>query len=618
MKEQIIERLEKILYERDVLRAKEEIERHKQAYHNLLTADGKEVATFTTDPLDQAFEDVVHKLKIKEENILLRQKNEEELVIFEKQEVIRDLKKLLKKGEDVGQSYEPIKEIQDRWKNTGKLNTEGGIDLQNEYNYQLELFYHNIKINKELRDMDYQRNLEAKREIIQEADRLADIKDIRELESAARKLQDDWRFTGPVPWDLKDSIYEEFRGKCDVAYGRINAHYDSRREGLNEKLRQKIELCEKVHDINSKEIATPKNWIANTDVIIQAQKDWKKVGFSSENETIWNVFKNACDVFFEKKRVFFESIDEKREENAKSKEALIQRAEGLKNNKDWKVATEKFLGLQKEWQTIGSAGRKDETKLWNRFRSACDFFFNAKRDFFTSRNSEQEDNLKIKTELIERIETMELSEEPENDFLALKQISATWNDTGFVPFDKKDELIQQYRNAMQEKYDALRLNESQRKDLEFQNRVHKLMAGDNPNQIINLERRKIRDKIDRLRAQINQYENNIGFFGQAAEDSPLVKDIRNKMTTLKNQVNDLESKLVTMKNVVSKSKEEPAENNADNAEEATAENNAANTEEATAENNTANTEEATVEGVTEEVVNEASETPAEDANAEES
>jgi len=617
MKEKIIARLEKILYEGNVLRAKDEIERNKQAYQDLLTHDGKEVAIFTTDPLDQSFEELVSKLKIKEENILLRQKNENELVIFEKKEIIRDLKKLLNSTDNIGQSYEQIKEIQERWNKTAriKFDEESENQLQNDYNYQVELFYHNIKINRELRDIDYQRNLKAKQELIKEAEKLHELKEIRDIEQAVRKLQNEWRFTGPVQWELKDSIYEEFRGHCDKAYSKVNAFYDSRRDGLDAKLREKIALCEKVHGLANEEVQNPKTWIANTEKVLEVQKEWKKVGFSSENETIWEVFRNACDSFFEKKRSFFAEIDSLREENLKKKQDLIQRVEGMKASTDWQSTTEKFLALQKEWQAAGSAGRKNETKLWNQFRSACDHFFNAKRDFYTAKNGAQEENLKVKEDLINQIEKMELSTEPENDFLALKQISAKWNDTGFVPFNKKDELIQQYRAAMEEKYKALRLNESERKELEFQNRVHKLMRSDNPNQIINMERRKIQDKIDRLRAQINQYENNIGFFGNASEDSPVIKDIRTKMQSLKTQVDDLQSKLITMRSVVQKSKDTPkeevnaketAEANADadvsvvenaaiNADASVVENTAINADEPVAENAAINADEPVAE-----------------------
>jgi|GEM_PF-121602 len=617
MKEKIIARLEKILYEGNVLRAKDEIERNKQAYQDLLTHDGKEVAIFTTDPLDQSFEELVSKLKIKEENILLRQKNENELVIFEKKEIIRDLKKLLNSTDNIGQSYEQIKEIQERWNKTAriKFDEESENQLQNDYNYQVELFYHNIKINRELRDIDYQRNLKAKQELIKEAEKLHELKEIRDIEQAVRKLQNEWRFTGPVQWELKDSIYEEFRGHCDKAYSKVNAFYDSRRDGLDAKLREKIALCEKVHGLANEEVQNPKTWIANTEKVLEVQKEWKKVGFSSENETIWEVFRNACDSFFEKKRSFFAEIDSLREENLKKKQDLIQRVEGMKASTDWQSTTEKFLALQKEWQAAGSAGRKNETKLWNQFRSACDHFFNAKRDFYTAKNGAQEENLKVKEDLINQIEKMELSTEPENDFLALKQISAKWNDTGFVPFNKKDELIQQYRAAMEEKYKALRLNESERKELEFQNRVHKLMRSDNPNQIINMERRKIQDKIDRLRAQINQYENNIGFFGNASEDSPVIKDIRTKMQSLKTQVDDLQSKLITMRSVVQKSKDTPkeevnaketAEANADadvsvvenaaiNADASVVENAAINADEPVAENAAINADEPVAE-----------------------
>ena len=559
-KADILGRLESILYDGNVIRGQKEIDRLKVAYEKAqqenMLAQGSLVSI--KDEIDDKYGKVVEKIDIKRENILLREKNEKQFLYGSRQEVINDLKQLSGNTEHIGKSYEQIKVIQDRWKAVGRVKSEDEreVELQNQYNHLIEVFYHNIEINKELRDLDYKLNLEKKQEILQRFAGLESITDVRELNRKMRSIQSDWRAAGPVPYEKKDEINGGYNDLADGVYSKINAYYDGRKGELDEKLKEKIALCEKVNGLNTEDLKSPKEWGSLTDQVVQIQKDWKEIGFSSENETIWNVFRNSCDTFFEKKRGYFQNLDQQRIENTKRKIELCDQAEKFSTSTEWNPTTQKFLGLQKSWKEVGPAMRGEEAKLWNRFRSACDVFFNAKRTHFTAQNVGYEENLAIKEEIIKNIESMELSEEPDQDFLKLKQFSAKWNDTGYVPFDRKDELIQQYRAAMEAKYKALNINEGERKNLEYQNRLNKLMDSDNPNAVITQERRKLSDKIDRTRDELTRYENNLGFFGEGAEDNPLFKDVNRRVTSLRAELSDLSAKRRQMDLTIEKNNEE--------------------------------------------------------------
>jgi len=578
-KKTILSKLESIFYEGDISRSKERniIERLKADYANARKAQQESEGSLVSikDQIDESYEKFLDKLRIKEENLRLQHKNERDFLMGGKKKVIQDLKLLVNDTDHIGKSYEQIKEIQEKWKSSGRLGNEdeAEVDLQNQYNYLIDLFYHNININKELRDIDYKRNLTAKQAIIEKFDGFEAGQDVRDIERKLRKIQGEWRSTGPVPWDDKDAINQLFDDKQAEVNKIVEDYYESKRGELNEKLRQKIELCESVNVLSETEVTSPKEWGALTEQVIKSQATWKEIGFSSENEKIWNVFRGCCDGFFEKKRDFFGKLDQQRIENTNRKMELCAQAEAMAEKKDWAITTQKYLNLQTMWKEIGPATRSEETKLWTRFRTACDKFFNQKREHYTSRNSEHEENLKVKEDLIQQITTMVLTEEPDEDFLALKQISAKWNDTGFVPFEKKDDIIQQYRAAMEDKYKALKLNDTERKSLEYQNRLNKLVDSKNPNKVMNHERKKLSDKIDRTREELTRYENNIGFFGEGAEDNPLFKDINKKIGRLRGELKDLIAKRRQMDETIEEANRQiEAENNPTEEADETAEN----------------------------------------------
>lgn len=608
--QQIITRLQTILYEGDVIRAESEITNLQSDYEQLKQSNKSSDVSVAIEAseTEAVINDLLNKIRIKRENLLLKNKNQRELYISEKKEVIRDLRKMLENQDNISKSYEQINEIQQRWRATGRMSEQLGIDLENEYNVHLDAFYVNISINKDLRDLDYQKNLEAKRQIITKLAEVPKIDDIRRMDSAWKRVQSDWRSVGPVHWDHKDEINTEYHNINGQIVAKLDAYYNERREEMDGRLNKKIALCEKMYEVNKKDMINTRTWKTNTEAVLQIQSEWREIGFSTENEKIWGVFRNACDAFFEKKRQFFDGLDQKRQENTIVKQKLIGEADALQNqdNNNWKVNTERFLALQRRWKEAGPAISKEEPILWNKFRTICDKFFKKKRDFYTSLDDAQVVNLEKKLKLIEKIEGLAL-ENPEEDYRVLKEISAEWNEIGYVPFKKKDEVIQKYRSAMEARYKDLKLNQEQLKGLEFETRMNRLMKGEKDQESVKQnERRRLTDKMERLSADISRYENNLGFFGAHADDSnPLVKEVMSKIDRLRGQLESMKMQVKAIDTIGSKAAEEEATENAESksAEGVAAENAATETVEATVTETATETTE-TVEAVKETVVTE--------------
>ena len=312
---------------------------------------------------------------------------------------------------------------------------------------------------------------------------------------------------------------------ADVIYAKVRGHYDQLRDEREDNLRLKIALCEQVNAINAEPCEGHQQWQEKTTRIIKLQEEWKTVGFAEQNEVIWQVFRNACDAFFDAKKAFYDKLDEQRDVNKEMKLALIAKAEAAKEETDWKKTTDFFINLQKEWKQIGGARRRDENYLWNTFRAACDHFFNAKKAFFAARKKEEDENLKQKEALIAEIEGFELSGNIEEDFAALKSFSERWREIGFVPIKQKDYIYKKYNIALDVKYDSLKISRKERAAIKYQNELEGLRKSGNSGRAIRNERQQIRDKIDKLKEEIIQYETNLGFFQlfQRQKREPLIK-----------------------------------------------------------------------------------------------
>ena len=482
--------------------------------------DAQEAEAVAENPfvaVEAGFKDLYNKFRKEraEYNKQLDKEREHNLTL--KEAVIADLKALLEKQEDVNATFPEFREIQNRWKAVGAVPAQNYRNINETYQLYVEQFYDMVKINRELRDLDFKKNLEAKEEFCQSAEALAESENVIEAFRELQKLHEQWKEYGPVAKEHRDSIWERFKAATAIINKKYQAHFEGLKEQQAENLAKKTALCEKVEEIAAREVNGSNQWNEFSKEIEEVQKEWKTIGFASkkDNQKVYDRFRAACDQFYARKRDFYTEYKDSINSNLDKKVALCEAAEALKTSTDWKKATDQFISLQKQWKEIGTVPRKKSDMLWKRFRAACDEFF-AERDKNAKPENDYYGNLKAKNRLIEEMKSYELKGD-ESDFQALPEFQKRWQEIGFVPFKEKDNVAKAYKDAVS----RFPSNRPQRRT-----RGGRQLS----------EKEILIQKYNALEQDIVTYENNIGFFTMSKNSEPLVKQMQERIAQAKEEL----------------------------------------------------------------------------------
>lgn len=512
----------------DRLKKSKTAEAIRSAFYKNLSkqrAENGEEADDALTVLENGFKEIysAYKAERAEYNKKIEQEREENLE--KKKAVIEDLKALVEKQEDVNATFPAFREIQNRWREIGPVPVTSFRDINDTYQFYVEKFYDMVKINHDLRDLDFKKNLEAKEEFCQAAEKLSENENVVEAFKELQKLHEQWKEFGPVAKEFRDSIWERFKAATAVINKKYQAYFEGMKEQQVQNLEAKTKLCEEVEAIADKEATSSNEWNNLTKEIEAVQAKWKGIGFATkkENQKIYDRFRAACDKFFERKRVFYSEFKDSMNDNLEKKMAIIEQAEQLKDSTDWKKTTDQFIALQKQWKEIGAVPRKKSEQIWKRFRAACDAFFAEKQKNAKPEN-EFYSNLKAKKTLIEEIKAYE-----GNDAEAMKNFSAKWQAIGFVPFKEKEAIAAAYKEAMQAKFPEFGQRHARHADHQSRRPVS--------------EREKLIQQYNRLQQDIDTCENNIGFFSASKNSAPLIKQMEDRIASAKEELKALENKI---------------------------------------------------------------------------
>ena len=480
--------------------------------------------------IEEAFKAYYNAFKKEKAEYNKAQEAERERNLALKQAVIEDLKQLLEKQEDVKVTFPEFRSIQDRWKAVGPVPVQNFRNLNETYQLYVEQFYDMVNINRELRDLDFKKNLEAKTAFCEEAEALAQRSDVVEAFRELQKLHEQWKDYGPVEKQYRESIWERFKAATAVINRNYQAHFEGLKEQQEANLVAKTALCEKAEAIAAAEMANANEWNAATKTLEEIQKEWRGIGFASkkDNQKIYDRFRAACDAFFARKKEFYAGFKESINENLARKLAICEQAEALKDSTDWKATADTLIDLQKQWKEIGAVPRQKSDALWKRFRAACDSFFEA-RDKQPKDANDYYGNLKAKQRLIAEINAYELSGDAEADAEAGSKFSESWQAIGFVPFKEKDRIAQAYRDAMA-KFNAGR-GASRRQ---------------RPERTPMTEKERLVKKYNQLEQDIVTYENNLGFFARSKNAEPLIRQMEERIAKAKEELRSLEAEIRSM------------------------------------------------------------------------
>ncbi len=557
-KEELLKALEEILDSGPVIGIREDVEtikvnfykRHKaeiEQKRKRFMQEGGEVEAFDPgqDALEERFKELYRKYRHSKaaHNRNLEQTRQANLDA--KLKVIEDLKELVSSTEDINRTFPEFRKLQKRWHEIGMVPQQNLKDLWDTYHHYVETFYDQIKINKELRDLDLKKNLEAKIELCEKAEELLLEGNIIVAFRKLQKLHDHWRETGPVPRDQKDAIWERFREITHQINKKHQEHFDNLKESHRKNLETKIALCEKAEAINEQPFENFQQVEMLTRQMVDLQRTWKTIGFApkKDNTKIYQRFRNVCDRFFARKREFNQQNKEYLNENLQKKLDLCVQAETLKDSTDWKRTSEELISLQKKWKEIGPVPRKHYDPVWKRFRSACDHFFDKKSEHYSSMDSKYEENLKKKLELIEKIENFKFGNDLDASLNTLKEYQREWVSIGFVPIGEKEKVQKRYRAALDKHFEGLKVDENKKSLMKFRHKLEGVREKPRAFNKMKFEREKFLNRYKQLENDITLWENNIGFFAKSRSAEATIKEFREKIEQGKKQMALLEEKI---------------------------------------------------------------------------
>ncbi len=447
--------------------------------------------------------------------------------------IIEELKELVNSDETLNHTFNKFRELQQRWKDTGLVPAQNVKDLWETYNLHVENFYSFIKINKELRDLDLKKNYEQKVRLCEAAEALLMEDSVVEAFHKLQRLHDEWRETGPVANEFKESLWERFKAASSRINKRHQEHFEQLKNEQLKNLELKAGLCEAAEELSAQPLTSRKEWNKASDRLLEIQKTWKTIGFAPKknNNRIYERFRMACDKFFELKRNFYAGVKVEMEHNLQLKNEICEAAESLANSEEWKKATEDLIALQARWKKIGAVSRRHSDALWKRFRAACDKFFERKAAHFSSMDAEHEENLRRKQALLDEMASADVKA---GGYEVIRSFQRRWGEIGFVPIRQKDAIQKRYKAAVDSLFDALRSSERDRSMNRFRDKVSSMRQGGEKR--LRSEREHLYNKVRQMEQEIALLENNIGFFSKSKNADSLVAEVRQKIDRIRQEI----------------------------------------------------------------------------------
>jgi len=554
--EELIEALKKCLIQ-EVEEVKNDVESIKQAFYRnhraevenqkkLFLENGGVEEDFVPKPneLEETFKSLLKEFRDKKAEHLAKVEKEKQENLLKKQQILEKMKILADAKDDVSTHINEFRALQQEWKSIGQVPPSSLSELFKQYNAYQEAFWDLIKINNELREYDFKKNLEAKIQICEAAEKLMDEPDVVTAFQHLQKLHNEWHEIGPVSRELREEIWQRFKNASTAINKKHQTYFESIRKIEEDNLAAKTALCEKIESIDFSVLKTFSEWEEATKNVLALQDEWRTIGFAPRklNQKVFERYRHACDAFFSAKAEFFKQVRNSYAENYRKKVELCENAESLKDNTDWKETSEKFIQLQKEWKAIGPVPRKYSDELWKRFISACDYFFDQKKKNTNSLHGEELENLEKKKNLIARINSLKKSDHPHETVATLKALIEEWSTIGHVPFKEKDKVYKDFRAAVDKKYEELNIDWVSRRLETFKNNL-KDMNTKGQRKLIH-ERDKLLHARERLNSEIATYENNLGYFTSTTQKgSKVILELERKIDTLKEESRLIEEKI---------------------------------------------------------------------------
>lgn len=556
-KESLVEAL-KLLSEKDAAEiGTDEVARLKQQFYAIRNEEqrrqreafveaGNQAEAFEpqADPMEESFKALLATVKEKKAEQRAAVEAQQQDNYNRKKAIVDKINEMGADVDNANRFFQQVRDMQTEFKEIGEVPAPLSGDLWKSYQEAVEKYYDQLKINKELRDYDFKKNLAEKEALVAEAEKLCGEEDIIAAFRRLQTLHDQWRNIGPVPKEVREEIWGRFKDLSADINKRYQAFFEERKARERENEEAKEAICQRVEAFEIDKLSTFAAWDETTKKIIEAQEDWKKIGFASRksNNLLFARFRESCDKFFAAKAEFFRTMKDALTKNLERKIALCERAEALKDSTEWRKTADEFVAMQKEWKTIGAVAKKHSDQVWRRFLAACDYFFDQKKKNMSGTRRTERANLEQKNEIIDKLKAIN-TEELDRDaaIKAVKDLQAEWQSVGHVPFSEKDAVYEAYRAVVNELYQKLDLSQRGSRMASFENSINEM--GNDENRLYR-ERERLMRVYEQRKSELQTYENNMSFLSAKSKNAgTMMRDMERRVQRLKDDLTDLGKKI---------------------------------------------------------------------------
>ena len=495
----------------------------------------------TLHPLEIAFRKCYNSFKWAKAKMRKEKEEEEEKNLLQKIQIIKDIDNLTKQEESIKKTFEQFRALQEKWKSIGYVPIVENNNLWQSYHHHVELFYDYIKINNDLRDLDFKKNFEEKTMICEKAEALKVENSLNKMHESLQQLHEHWKNIGPVKKEQRESIWERFQTATKVLHKKRNDYFLHKKEENDKRLAEKNSICKAIDDLTKDIPTSHQAWQKLIEESKVLNEKWKTIGRlnKKDNTKAWKYLRSSLDNFYKKRNNFYKNKKEDTEKVIATKNVICEKAETLKESTDWKETTQKLIKLQEDWKNSGFAPRQISDKLWKRFKKACNGFFNDKKAHFKDLDKTKEQNLLAKQKVLKEVEKFTPSNDGKKDFKTLNNFSKEWKKCGFVHF-KKQSINQDFEKLLNKHYDNIKL---EKKDIEKERFINKITAINGNQSRLIKEKEIIKTKMNDVKKIITQYKNNISFFGKSKSNDSLKEEVKNKIESAQKEVELLKEKL---------------------------------------------------------------------------
>lgn len=526
-----------------------EIEGQKQAF---LSTGGEEIDFVANESaLFIEGKELLQKIREKRATIMAEEEAEKEKNVARKLAIIEQVKQLTQNQgqEDFNKVYQEFKSLQQEWNEIRMIPQARVNELWKSYQHYVEIFYDLVRINNEFREYDFKKNLELKNELCEAAERLDEESDVVSAFHQLQNLHQEWREIGPVSRKDREEVWNRFKEASTSINKKYQSHFEALRGKEDENLELKTSLCEKLEAIDYNQIKTIKDWNNKVKEVLEIQKQWRQIGYVPRkwNTKIYKRYRAACDFFFRSKNEYYKSLRTEMDENLRKKIELCERAEAMKESQDWKKTSQDLIEIQREWKSIGIVPHKYVDTIWKRFITACDYFFEQKKIHTSSQYEEESKNLDAKKKIVDKISQLDKTLSAEQALPLLQELMDEWYAIGHVPYKMKDRVYREFYDATEAQFDRLEIDKEERKMENFRSNIVDMSRSENGKSQLLREREKLMRQYDRMKNELQTYENNIGFLSVSSKKgNHLIDDMNQKVEKIKAELQTIVKKIDTL------------------------------------------------------------------------